>query len=111
MLYAKINPVAKAYKRINPFSETTIDCDYMTALARPYEAGSSKTKFEIVFGTVTFDNNTPIEFNRLIDYNITLSSSEISTWGMDDTVLLTIIASKLGITAIDFITIDDNRQF
>ena len=111
MLYAKINPVAKFYVQVNPFTGTTVDCDYMTVQARPYSAGSSQTNFDVSYGTITLENGVPTKFNRLTSSNITMTSAELSTWGTDDTVLLTLIGTKLGLTTSDFITINDNHTF
>ena len=108
MLYAKINPTAKVYVQLNPFSGTTVDCDHMTAMARPYGAGASQTNFEVSYGTISMENNVPTKFNRLTSSNVTMTKDELSSWGTDDTVLLTLIGTKLGVTTSDFITINDH---
>lgn len=111
MLYAKINPTAKVYVQTNPFSGSEVNCDHMTALARPYAVGSTQTNFEVSYGTITIENNVPIKFNKMTSSSVTMTSAELSTWGTDDTILLTLIATKLGITASDFITINDSHPF
>ena len=111
MLYAKINPTAKFYIQTDPFSSSEIICDYMTALARPYGAGSTQTNFEISYGTITIENNIPVKFNKMTSSNLTMTSSELSTWGTDDTELLTLIGTKLGLTTTDFVTLNDNHPF
>ena len=108
MLYAKINPTAIVYTQINPFSGITTIADYMTVIARPYGVGASQINFEVVYGTIDIISN---KFNRLTSSNITMSESEIINWGTDDTVILSLIATKLGITASDFINIADNMMY
>ena len=111
MLYAKINPTAKVYSQINPFSGTTVECNYMSALARPYGAGASQVNFEVIYGTIIVENNVPTKFNRLTSSNLTLLSSEMNSWGIDDTVHLDLIGTKLGVTTSDYVTINENHPF
>ena len=112
MLYGKITPVAQIIKQVTPFSSTTIEAHYMTALARPYGIGSTKVNFEVVFGnTKTNENDEVVGFERLNSYQVTLEGSELSTWGTDDTIILQIIASKLNVSVSDFITINSQFMF
>jgi hypothetical protein len=107
MLYAKISPVATITKQITPFEVETITADYMTAIARPYGAGATKVNFEVVFGTITLDEaGVPASFNRLSTSNTTLLSTQLSGWGVDDSVLLTTIAVEMGTVATEFVTIN-----
>jgi hypothetical protein len=110
MLYGKITPTAQIVQQITPFSSTTIEANYMTALARPYGIGSTVVNFEVLFGiTNTNENNEVVGFERLDSYQVTLSGDDLSTWGIDDTVVLQKIAAKLNVTVSDFITIDGNN--
>ena len=84
----------------------------MTALARPYGIGSTQVNFEVIFGvTTTNENNEVTGFERLISHQVELKGDELSTWGTDDTVVLQKIATKLIVTASDFITITNDRMF
>lgn len=112
MLYGKITPEAKISKQVTPFESIIIDANYMTALARPYGVGATKVNFEVLFGiTKNDENNEVIGFERLISHQVILEGDELSNWGVDDTVILQAIASKLNVTASDFITISDEHMF
>ena len=105
MLYAKINPTVKSSKRNSLFETETIESLYMTAYARPYGIGSSVVNFDVVFGNIT--NN---KFEKFFNSNVKMTSEEIALWGTDDSVILSDLAKKLGTSAIEFITISDERN-
>jgi hypothetical protein len=110
MLYAQINPTAKTTKQVGPFQTEIIEADYMAVLARPYAAGSVSTNFETVFGTVTKDaQNNITGFQRISSSNVTMTDTELATWGTDDSVLLTLVATKIGTTASNFVTLADSH--
>jgi hypothetical protein len=112
MLYGKITPAAQIVTQVTPFTSTTTDANYMTALARPYGIGSTKVNFEVVFGNTKInENDEVIGFDRLSSYQVVLEGSELSNWGIDDTVVLQTIATKLNVTVSDFITIDNEQMF
>jgi hypothetical protein len=114
MLLAKINPAATFTSQSGPFAQTeTTTADYLTVLARPYLVGSPKTHFEVMFGTYTeavlgVEASEGVEaiqaqsakFNHIKSSNLTLTSQELSSWGTDDSTLLTVIATKLGTSVV-----------
>ena len=105
MIYAKINPVATMVQQINPFSSTTITADTMTVIARPYILGADKTRFEIKYGIVTLNNeNLVTNFKNILNSDCTLTSDQLSDWGNDDTVVLNIIASNLGVSITEVLS-------
>jgi hypothetical protein len=110
MIFAKINPVASKVLQTTPFTTTTITADTMTAIARPYKLGSENTRFELVFGNLISGNteNNEIKFNQIMNSEITLSSTQLQNWGSDDSVVLTIIATALGVNVDGFITANVN---
>jgi hypothetical protein len=109
MIIAKITPTATKVTQVTPFSSETKTLDYMTAVARPYVAGSSQTNFQISFGTVNVnDKGDIVNFNNETNERLTLTSEELSTWGTNDESLLTIIANKLNVTISKFETVDSN---
>lgn len=107
MLIAKINPPAIKIVETTPFSSTTKNLEYMTAIARPYVPGAQSTNFQIQFGTVSVDeNNVPTNFNSENNSQVTMTSEELSTWGVSDDVLLDLIASKIGVSIIEIIDVN-----
>lgn len=106
MLIAKINPPAIKIVESTPFSSTTKNLQYMSAIARPYIPGASITNFQIQFGTVILDNtDTVIGFNNESNSQLSMTSAELSTWGTNDESLLTLIATKLGVSVVEVISI------
>jgi hypothetical protein len=111
MLYAKISPSAKAIHQSTPFTSVTTEADYMTVLARPYGAGATKVNFEILFGTIT--NNGPKgeqKFTSVTSSNMTLQGEELSQWGTNDEVVLQIVANKLNVSVLSYITIESKDR-
>ena len=110
MLYAKISPSAKVAKQETPFTSIIVDADYMTAIARPYMPGSAQTDFEVIFGNeVKNSEGVVIGFKSITNSSITLTSSQLSGWGINDDVMLTAVATAIGTTATEFVTIDSNQ--
>ena len=109
MLLAKINPAAEKITEVTPFSSTTISLEYMTAIARPYVAGATQTNFALEFGTITEVEGVVTSFQSRTQSNLTLTSDELSTWGTNDEVLLTIVAGKLGVAIEGYKNFDGNN--
>jgi hypothetical protein len=106
MLLSKINPAAEKVTEVTPFSSTTMSLEYMTAIARPYVAGGSQTNFVVEFGTITEVEGIVTSFTTRTQTNITLTSDELSTWGTNDEVLLSIIAAKLNVSVVSYINVN-----
>jgi len=99
MIFGKINPAASAVQQNGPFSTTTVTGSYMTAIARPYVLGSSQVTFQVTYGEVALnDSGSVTNFNTVLNTQITLSGSAISSWGTDDVAMLTAIADEVGTT-------------
>jgi len=109
MLLAKINPAAEKVMEVSPFSSTTISLDYMTAIARPYVAGATQTNFALEFGTITEVDGIATSFQSRTQSNLTLTAEELSTWGTNDEVLLSIIAGKLKVSVESYVNVDRNN--
>jgi hypothetical protein len=107
MLYAKINPVASFAQSTNPFElPITTTANYLTANANPYQAGANSTNFQVVYGNIAPSGQAEAldVFTMTSTTSLQLSSAELATW-TDDTVLLSIIATKLGTTATEFVSL------
>jgi hypothetical protein len=109
MLIAKINPPAIKIVETTPFNSTTKNLDYMSAAARPYVAGASITDFQIQFGRIVIDETDTVKFYNESNSQLSMTSEELSTWGTNDETLLTLIATKLGVSVIEVISIGDNN--
>lgn len=107
MLFAKINPVAQIANQESPFAYDVQQADYLTAVASPYRLGATEVNFSLIYGTATFATGGAMtSFQRLLGGNITLSGPDIQSWGLDDSVVLGTICTKVGTTAVEFIEAD-----
>lgn len=106
MLVSKIKPAAKKVIEVTPFSSTTQELNYMTAIARPYTPGAEITNFQVQFGNLSTNSEGVVEsfFNQM-NTQISLTKEELVNWGTNDEVLLSIVATKLGVTATEFIEV------
>jgi hypothetical protein len=112
MLYAKINPTAKIAKQEGALNASTIEANYIGAMARPYAIGGQDVNFELAIGNISTDKDGKQKFERLSSTNVKLTAAELANWGTDDSVVLVAIGTKLGVTASDFVTIvSNNPQF
>ena len=110
MLIAKINPPAIKVVNPTPFSSTTKNLEYMSAVARPYGAGASITNFQIQFGTVILDDESQIvNFNPENQTQISMTSEELSSWGTNDETLLRLLCAKLGVSVLEVISINQDN--
>ena len=123
MLLAKINPAASFTSQSGPFAEPTIvTADHLTALARPYVAGATQTNFEVIFGSyvpavagveasegVEAVQAQPAQFNRIQSSQVVLTAQELASWGLDDSVLLDVVASKLGTSVVETVAVEGNQ--
>jgi hypothetical protein len=99
MIFGKINPVASAVEQNGPFSTTTVTGSYMAAIARPYVLGSNQVNFQVTYGEVVLnDSGSVTNFNTVLNTQVTLSGSAISSWGTDDAAMLSAIAAEVGTT-------------
>ena len=74
MLVAEISPSAQKSIEVSPFSSTTINLSYMTAIARPYVPGAESTNFQVQFGTIGLDElGVAQSFSGQLNSQITLT--------------------------------------
>jgi hypothetical protein len=113
MLVAKIIPAAQLVVQPTPFESTFVEADYMTALARPYALGATKVNFEVIYGNLVEvpvpDSDVLVkQFKSVTSSQITLEGPELSSWGIDDSVVLTAIAAKVGTTVVEIEVVPTN---
>jgi len=106
MLVAKITPAAKKIINSDPFNVVTEDLNYMSIIARPYVAGSEKVNFQINYGNVRLnDKEEPDGFNQGSSSQLNMTSEELLTWGTDDSVLFSLVATKLNVSVLEIIEV------
>lgn len=105
MLLGKLaTPAIKVYQN-GAFSTTNATADYMSVSTQRFVIGESDVSFELRFGNIITENEKE-RFDIVIRENIKMTSEELSTWGTNDSILLDLIAAKLGATLIDKIQKD-----
>lgn len=106
MLAAKINPKAKKIMQVSPLETREFTADYMAAKCTRLIIGggqsqNDKTEFSLRFFNVKHDtrpDGTPGRplMDIVMVHNVTLTQEETANWGTDDSVVLDIVAAKLG---------------
>ncbi len=105
MLLGKLaTPATKVYQN-GAFSSTTATADYMVVSTQRFVIGDDKANFEIRFGNIVTENDEN-RFDIVLREHLEMTSDELSTWGTDDSVLLDLIANKLGTTITEKIKKD-----
>jgi hypothetical protein len=113
MLIAEISPAAQIVTESNPFAPVTTEAAYMAAIARPYALGATTVNFQVTYGLlVPATEGTPEgtlpSFQGLFNTSVTLSGDQLTSWGIDDTIILEEIATVVGTTIVQTITVQSN---
>jgi hypothetical protein len=114
MLIAEINPAAQIVTEANPFAPVTTEAAYMTAIARPYALGATTVNFQVTYGIlVPAPEGSPVgtlpSFQGQFNTSVTLSGDQISSWGIDDTIILDEIATIVGTTVVETLTVQSDN--
>jgi hypothetical protein len=112
MLFAKINPTAKMGIQEDVFNVLISEAPYITATAQMYKLGQAHTRFEVLFGDFPepiVDPNEPAQppFKKMLTQVMEFTAEELSSWGADDTVVLELIADKLGVDVVEIVNKED----
>lgn len=110
MLLGKLTTPATKIYQSGAFNTTTATAEYMIVSTQRFVIGEDKVDFEIRFGNIIVENGTE-RFDNLLREFITMTSSELATWGTDDSVLLDLIATKLGTSLTDKVTKDFHHTY
>jgi len=113
MLIAEISPAAQIVTESNPFAPVTTEAAYMAAIARPYALGATTVNFQVTYGllvpaTEGAPEGTLPSFQGLFNTSVTLSGDQLTSWGIDDSVILNEIAGIVGTTIVETITVQSN---
>jgi hypothetical protein len=101
MIFAQIDPIASITNQSDPFHTTTITGSYMGAIARPYYLGADAVNFQVTYGNCIFDESgSVVNFQTIFNSSCTLTGSAIQNWGIDDSVILSEIATQQGTTVV-----------
>lgn len=103
MIFAKINPVLSIATQDNLFSQEPqyTTGSYLAAKAQKYTLGDEEVRFQITYGECVFESGSIVEFKEVYSDSVILSGSTISTWGTDDSVILTAIAQHQGTSVVE----------
>lgn len=95
MLLGKLSTPATKVYQTGAFNTTTATADYLSVSATRFVIGEANIDLELRFGNIITENDKE-RFDILLREYISVPSSELSEWGTDDSVLLDIIAARLG---------------
>ena len=96
MLLGKLaTPATKVIQ--NGLNVESVSAEYMIVNAKDYVIGGTYVNFEVKFGNIITESEKE-RFDIVLRHNVGMTTEELSTWGTDDSILLDLIAVKLGIT-------------
>lgn len=110
MLLGKLSTQATKVYQNGAFNTTTATADYLNVSTEKYVIGASEVSFELRFGNIITENEEE-RFDILLRDKLTMTSEELATWGTDDSVLLDLIAQKLGNTITEKIVKDLHHTY
>jgi hypothetical protein len=97
MLLGKLATPATKVIQNGIFDTTTVTADYMVVSIQRFIIGFDEIALELRFGNVITESGEE-RFDIVLRQNLKMTSEELSTWGTDDSVLLDLVAAKLGAT-------------
>jgi hypothetical protein len=110
MIIAKINPAVNFTTQVGPFSSVTVTCEYMATATSEYKPGNETNPFKVMFGHFVYndeeDPNKKTGFKNDYFMNTVLTSEELSNWGTDDTQMVLAVTTHLGLTVVEYISVD-----
>ena len=110
MLLGKLStPATKVYQS-GAFNSTTAIAAHMVVSTKRFVIGDKDADFEVRFGNVITENGKE-RFDSILRENVKMTSEELSSWGTDDSVLLDLIAAKLGATLTETVTKDLHHTY
>lgn len=110
MILAKLATPAIKVVQNGAFGTTSITAEYLVVSTSRFVIGSNDVSFELRFGNLIIETDEE-RFDIVLRDNLTLTSEELATWGTDDSVLLDIIAAKLGTSITEKITKDLHHTY
>jgi len=110
MLLGKLATPATKVIQNGVFGNTTATADYMTVSTQRFVIGEDTIDLELRFGNVITENEKE-RFDIILRENLKMTSEELATWGTDDSVLLDLVALKLGTTLTEKIVKDLHHTY
>lgn len=114
MLLGKLaTPAVKVFQD-GPFNSTTATAEYIVVATHKYVIGGEGVTFGVRFGNILTEkqNDAEVErFDSVIREEVKLTSEELSSWGSDDSVVLDLIAAKLGTSITEKVTKDLHHTY
>jgi hypothetical protein len=110
MLLGKLATPASKVIQNGAFGNTIATADYMVVSTQRFVIGEGKISFELRFGNIITENEKE-RFDIVLRQIIEMTSEELATWGTDDSVLLDIVALKLGTTLTEKIVKDLHHTY
>ena len=112
MLLGKLSKAAEKVYKTTPFTTEIVTAEYMSVSTQKFVLGAKDVSFELRFGKLVLDEaGKPKEFEVVIRDSAKLTSEELSTWGTDDSIVLDLVAAKLGVTILEKVETDLHHTY
>ena len=112
MLLGKLSKAAEKVYKTTPFTTEIVTAEYISVTAQKFVIGAKDVSFELRFGKLVLDEaGKPKEFEVVIRDSAKLTSEELSTWGTDDSIVLDLVAAKLGVTILEKVETDLHHTY
>lgn len=100
MLLGKLTTPAIKIVQNGPFETTSITADYIIISTENFVIGNPSVSFQVRFINIVTENEKERP-DIVLRQSIKMTSEELSNWGTDDSILLDIVAAKLGTTIVE----------
>lgn len=95
MLLGKLAVSATKVYQNGAFGSKVATADYIVVSTQRFVIGEDRTSFELRFGNIITENEKE-RFDIVLRESLEMSAEELTTWGTDDSVVLDLIATKIG---------------
>ena len=110
MLLGKLAKPAKKVYQDGAFNSTIATAEYLNITASKYVIGEDKSHFDVRFGNIIIENEKE-RFDILLREEVVMTTNELASWGTDDSVVLDLIAEKIGTTIVEKVIKDVHYTF
>lgn len=110
MLLGELATPATKVIQNGAFGNTTVTADYMVVGVQRFVIGEDNINLDLRFGNIIIENEKE-RFDIVLRQTIEMTSEELATWGTDDSVLLDLVALKLGTTLTEKIVKDLHHTY
>jgi hypothetical protein len=110
MLLGKLaTPATKVYQ-VDALKTETASADYLVVGTNKYVIGEHDVQFEVRFGNIVVENDKE-RFDIVLRHPLTMSQEELATWGIDDSIVLDLVAQKINNSIVEKVQKDFSHTY